>query len=201
MKKLLGFTAIAIALTTPAIAGENHKNHSHKHGHHHAHKVKYSANHNSAFDKLDTNKDGLIAMNEFENVTMHDNEPAVFKMYDLDDDGYITRAELRNNDKQGYQTVNRYGTTSNLKSSSGQSIGGMDAKYYSQNRVNRDIDRSLEIFAEIDTDNNGELTQDEFMAGTMHNNEAEVFAMLDKNQSNSLSQNEFRYGSKIWANK
>jgi Ca2+-binding EF-hand superfamily protein len=218
--KILGMTAAVALLSAPAMAGYNNM----------------SA---STFNKIDTNNNGRITMNEFENNTIHDNEAAVFKMYDQDNNGYITKAELEQNSKIFAQPGNA-GTTSNLKSKSGQPVGSMDAKYYGEKTAyidnpfyndpeirakndtnynidnpfvddpeipndrdtnwnwprdwtwNDNIDTNQPLFAQLDTNNNGMISQREFMAGTQHRNEAAVFAMLDKNESGSISPYEIR---------
>lgn len=65
----------------------------------------------------------------------------------------------------------------------------------------KQIDRTKPLFPQIDKDNNGYLSQAEFMDGTMLENESAVFAMLDKNNSGYISKNEFNTYSKTGGKK
>lgn len=63
------------------------------------------------------------------------------------------------------------------------------------------IDRSKPLFPQIDTNNDGYLSQTEFMNGTILENESEVFVMLDKNKSESISKQEFKKYAKTGGKK
>jgi Ca2+-binding EF-hand superfamily protein len=128
--KLLGMTAAIALLSAPAMAHKSKKYDLDNDGRAEA-TIKYSTS-ESAFQKMDVNHDNLVSMKEFTKTTIHDNEPAVFKMYDLDNDGYVTRAELRNNSKYGGSWESSK-STSNLKTKDGRGVGSMDKKYFSSN--------------------------------------------------------------------
>lgn len=213
--KLLSMTAAIALLSAPAMAHQKKKYDLDNDGRAEA-TLTYS-NSKDAFTKIDQNHDGRITLKEFQDNTMHDNEPEVFKMYDQNDDGIVTRAELENNSKMGGQDVDSVKATSNLKTKSGTSVGSLDEKHYVAvdnpfvddpelaNDVNWNwpdrIDRSKPLFPQIDKDNNGYLSQAEFMDGTILENESAVFAMLDKNNSGYISKGEFNTYSKTGGKK
>lgn len=223
--KILGMTAAVALLSAPAMAHKSKKIDLDSDGYAET-TVKYSDS-KSVFHRLDANHDDRITMEEFKDNTMHDNEAGVFKMYDQNNDGYVTRTELYNNSKMGgMQVKGDKKTVTNLRSASGQPVGSIDQKYYGHidnpfyddpelvNDVDYDIDnpfvddpelandvnwnwperidRSKPLFPQLDTDNSGYLSLNEFENGTIHDNEAEVFAMLDKNQSGYVSKYEFK---------
>ncbi len=219
--KFLSMTAVIALMSTSAVAEKTVTNGVGNDG-----KLQVVANHsNDAFSRIDANNNGKITMKEFGRNTMHDNEPAVFKMFDQNDDGIVTRVEMENNSKTGGQTVNTIETTSNLKSRSGHTVGSLDRKFFNGtanidnpfvddpelvNDINIDDpitespavvkysyesgtktdDLSKSLFSQLDKNNDGSISQEEFQAGTMHDNEAEVFAMIDKNENNGISQYE-----------
>lgn len=229
--KFLGMTAAIALLSAPAMAHQTKKVDLDGDGYAEA-TVKYSDS-KSAFHRMDANHDGRVTRAEFGANTMHDNEAAVFAMFDQDQNGYLTRSEVSGKQKQFAQPGNA-GATTNLKTKSGRTVGSMDQKYYIdnpfyndpelRNDVNIDIDNpfvddpELEndvnwewprdltfeqqirtdrpLFAQLDDNNNGVISQAEFQANTIHNNEAAVFGMLDKNEDGVISRYELRTYSK-----
>lgn len=105
---------------------------------------------------------------------------------------------------------------SNLKSSSGQIVGSLDAKFFDVHKQkskfkpkkyvladwpndwkwDRDIDPDKSLFNQLDANTNGAITKKEFRARVMNDREDEVFAALDKNKDKKINRSELARFSK-----
>lgn len=242
--KFFTMAAAVALLSAPALAGTPKKNVDLNNDGKADVYMKAMPKEGNLFKALDSNGNGRITQEEFMANTIHDNESEIFAMYDTDQNGYISKAELKNNSKFGGQKVpSNKPTTTNLKSKSGASVGSLDEKHYNhqtaynqrtgiyvdnpfyddpefRNDVNIDIDNPFvddpelkndvnwdwpdeltfeplvdpkkPLFAQLDTNRNGYITQKEFMKNTIHDNEAEMFARLDVNNDKHITRAELQ---------
>lgn len=207
--KLLSMTAALAVLSMPAMADNMNKSKSMEYKNKMSNTSKMSA-----FDHLDSNRDGKVSMNEFENNSMHDNEPEVFKMYDQNDDGFVTRAELEMNSKMGGtkvksdmhsdMEVDHSRMTTNMKSKSGQPIGSMDQKYYIDNpfvdgpEIANSEDTNINIdnpFVDDPEIPNSRDTNWNLQWPKTINRNKPIFPQVDVNNSGFISQTEFMAAS------
>lgn len=102
---------------------------------------------------------------------------------------------------------------SNLKSSSGHTVGSMDKKFFhtkkpkskhsvtvsdwpSDWKWERDINPDKPLFNQLDENTNGAISKREFRAAVMNDREDEVFSALDKNKDKTINRSELAKFSK-----
>ena len=207
--KLLGMTAAAALLTAPAMAAEIYYIDSDGDGFAET-SIENQLVAGATFGELDDNNDGVVTQTEFQNNTILEETATEFALYDTNQDQVITPFELYTNSKFGNGEIvdNRLTV---VRSNSGQRIGSLRTKFYEAEPVyvdadadaraeyialddmgfRRGIDTSRPLFVQLDTNEDGYISQREFMANTQHDNEAAVFAMLDKNEDEGISPFEF----------
>lgn len=95
--KLLGLSALALAVATPALA-ENapKKTHTVTEVVGYEETIEYTVpQKDEAFAKMDTNRDGVVTFNEFRNNTNHTEPYGVFTRIDSNQDDLVQLDELR----------------------------------------------------------------------------------------------------------
>jgi len=207
--KLLGMTAAVALLSAPALADNTYPIDTDFDGTA-EYVIEMDSAEGSLFASMDNDNNGVISRKEYYRNVQLPNEAEAFALYDSDQSGEITPTELYTNSKFGN---GRLTDTAGKKyrSNSGQKIGSMRTKFYiDQDQPTYEIDAvenqdeivrtpirfeykakpNQTTFQRLDDNNDGAITQTEFMKNTQHNNEAAVFAMFDKNQDDVISEYE-----------
>ena len=109
------------------------------------------------------------------------------------------------------------GTTSNLKTKSGQAVGGIDSKYNTQSyravqryaalpesnfqwpqdwAWEKDIDTDKPLFNQLDKNQNGFISKLEFKNSVINDRELETFVFLDRNNDRQITRSELEVYTK-----